>query len=63
MLLCLLHHTICVGGPFQFVSDMYAEELEAFHLLHCHPIDVDTGLLPLPFPEVHNLLFCFVDVG
>ena len=25
-----LHHTVCVGGPFQFVSDVYAEELEAF---------------------------------
>ena len=23
----LLHHTVCVGGPFQFVSDIYAEEL------------------------------------
>ena len=22
-----LHHTVCVGGPFQFVCDVYAEEL------------------------------------
>ena len=35
-LLCHLHHTVCVGGPFQIVSDVYAEELEAFHLLHCN---------------------------
>ena len=25
-----LDHTICVGGPFQIVSDVYAEELSAF---------------------------------
>ena len=34
-LLRLLHYTVCVGGPFQIVSDVYAEELEAFH---CHPL-------------------------
>ena len=34
VLLHILHHTVCVGGPFQFVSDVYAEELEAFNLLH-----------------------------
>jgi hypothetical protein len=27
VLLHLLHHTVCVGGPFQFVGDVYAEEL------------------------------------
>ena len=27
-----LCHSVCVGGTFQFVSDVYAEE--AFHLLH-----------------------------
>ena len=41
---------------------MYAEELEAFHLLHCGPIDVDGGVLPLLSPEVHNQLLRFVDV-
>ena len=61
-LLRLLHHTICVGGPFQFVSDVYAEEIEAFHLLHCGPFDVDRGLLSLLFTEVHDQLFRFVDV-
>jgi hypothetical protein len=45
----LLHHTVCVGGPFQFVSDVYAKELEAFHILHCGPFDVDRGVLPLSF--------------
>ena len=34
----LLHHTVFVGGPFHFVRDVYAEELEAFHLLHCSPV-------------------------
>ena len=29
-LLCLLHHTFCLRGPFQIESDVYAEELEAF---------------------------------
>jgi hypothetical protein len=24
-----------VGGTFQIVSNIYSEELEAFHLLHC----------------------------
>ena len=57
----LLHHTVCVGGPFQVVSDIYTEELEAFHLLNCGPVDVDMGVLPLLFPEVHNQLLCFVD--
>ena len=45
-LLHLLHHTVSVGGPFQFVSDGYAKELEAFHLLHCGPVDADRGLHP-----------------
>ena len=26
------------------------------------PVDVDRGVLPLLFPEVHNHLLCFVDV-
>ena len=39
----LLHNTVCVGGPFQLVSDVYTKELKAFHLLHCKPIDVDVG--------------------
>ena len=43
--LLYLHHTVCVGGPFQFVSDVYAEELEAFPLLHYGPVDL--GHLPL----------------
>ena len=30
-LLHLLHHTVCVGGPFQIVSDVYAEEHEALN--------------------------------
>ena len=47
-LLRLLHHAVCVGGPFQFVRDVYTEEFEAFHLLHCSPVDVDMVLLPLP---------------
>ena len=51
-----------MGGPFPIVSDVYAEELEAFHLLHCGPVDVDRGVLPLLFLEVHDQLLCFVDV-
>ena len=62
VLLRLLHHTVCVGGPFQFVSDVYAKELEAFHLLHCGSIDVDKGVLSLLFPEVHDHLLSFVDI-
>ena len=51
-----------MGGPFQFVSDVYAGELESFHLLHCGPVDVDRRVLSLLFPEVHDHLLYFVDV-
>ena len=51
VLLRRLHHTVCVHGPFQIVGDVYAEELEAFHLLHCGPVNVDRGVL-----------VCFVDI-
>ena len=50
-----------MGGPFQIVSDVYAEKLEDAHILHCGPIDVDRGVLPLLFPEVLDQLR-FVDV-
>jgi hypothetical protein len=49
----LLNHTVCVGGPFQFVSDVYTEELEAFH---CGPVGVDKGVLPLLFPVYDQFL-------
>ena len=57
-----LKNTLCLCGPFQFVSDVYASELETFPLLHCVPVDVDRGVLPLLFPEVQAHLLCFVDV-
>ena len=53
-LLLRLHHAVCVVGPFQIFSDVYAEELEAFHLLHCGPVDVDGGVLSLLSPEFHD---------
>jgi hypothetical protein len=40
---------------------VYAEELEAFHLLHCDPVDVDRGVLPLLSPEVHDQFLLFVE--
>ena len=46
--------------PQQIVSDVYAEE--AFHFLHCDPADVDRGVRPLLYPEVHDQLLCFVNV-
>ena len=51
-----------MGGPIQFVRDVYAKELKTYYPLHYCPIDVDSGVLPLLFPEVHNHLLCFVDV-
>ena len=51
-----------MGGQIQIVSDVYAEELEAFHLPHCGRVDVDRGVLPLLFPEVHDQLHRFVDI-
>ena len=50
----LFNHTVCVGGPLQMISDVYAKELEAFHLLHCGPVNVDRSVLPLLFLEVHD---------
>ena len=58
----LLHDAVCVGGPFQFVRDVYAEELKTSHLLRYCPVNVDRGLFPLLFPEVHDHLLCFVDI-
>ena len=40
----MLHHAVCVGGPLQFVSNVYAEELVTFYLLHYFPVDVDGGV-------------------
>ena len=51
-LLHLLHHSVCVGGPFQFVRDVYFPPSPL--LTHqCGNV---------LFPKVHNLLLCFVDV-
>ena len=61
-LLRLLHHNVCVGGPFQIVSDVYSKECKAFHLLHCGPVDVDGGVLTLLSPEIHDQLLSYVDV-
>ena len=61
-LLPLLHHTVCVGGPFQIFSDVSAEELEAFHFLHCIPVNVDGGMLLFLSPEVHDQHLHFVDI-
>ena len=58
----LLHNAVCVGGPIQFVCDVYAEELKTFYRLHYCPVDVGRGVLPLLFPEDHDHLLCFVDV-
>ena len=42
LLLRRLHHSVCVGGPIQFVRDVYAEELKTYYPLHyCH-VDVDS---------------------
>ena len=61
-LLRLLHHTVCVSGPFHIVSNVYAENLEAFHLLHCGAINVDKCMFPLLFSAVHDQLLYFVDI-
>ena len=63
-LLSCLPNTVCVGGPIQFVRDVYAEELKTYYPLHYCPVDVDVdgGVLPLLFPEVHDHLLCFIDV-
>ena len=59
---CAFFTTLSVDGPFQFLRDVYAEELKTLHPLHYCPINVNRGLLPLLFAEVHNHLLYFVDV-
>ena len=39
--LLFLHHNVVVARPFQVLSDVYAEELEAFDPLHFRPVDED----------------------
>jgi hypothetical protein len=56
-----LHHTVSVDD-FRIVSNVYTEELEAFYLLHCCPVNVDRGVLPLLFPEVHDQRLRFIVV-
>ena len=46
VMLRLLPHSVCVGGPFKIVSDVYVEELEDSHLLHCGVVDGDRGCAP-----------------
>ena len=36
-LLHLLYNTVCVGGPIQFVNDVYAEELKTYYPLNLLP--------------------------
>jgi hypothetical protein len=43
-------------------SDVDTKELEALDMFHNSPIDVDGGMLGLPFPVVHDQLFRLVDV-
>ena len=51
-LLRLLHDAVCVGGPIQFVCDVYGEELKTYYPLHYCSIDVDRGVFPLLFPQL-----------
>ena len=44
------------------MSVMFMQRILTFHLLHYCPVDVDRGLLPLLFREVHEHLLCFVDI-
>ena len=62
MLLRLLHNTVCVGGLFHLVCDEYAEELKTSPLLYYCPLEVNRGVHPLLFLEVHDHLHGFVDV-
>ena len=44
------------------VEFVYAEELKTYYPLHDCPVNVDRGVLPLLFLEVHDHLLCFVDI-
>uniref|UniRef100_A0AAZ3S415 Uncharacterized protein n=1 Tax=Oncorhynchus tshawytscha TaxID=74940 RepID=A0AAZ3S415_ONCTS len=60
------------GGKTTLLKQLASEDIshitptqvvgEAFHLLHCSRVDVDTGVLHLLFPEVHDQLLRFVDI-
>ena len=49
-------------GPFQVVSDVHSEELEAFVPLHRGSVEVDGDVPSLLSPVVHDQLLCYVDV-
>ena len=51
-----LHHTVCVGGPFQFVRDVNAEELKTFPLLHYCPVAAPSAVSWSP---QSSPLFCW----
>ena len=59
---CCAFFTMLSVWVDHFSVSVYAEELKTFHLLHCSPVDVDRGVLPLLFPEVPDQLLSFVDV-
>ena len=58
-LLRLFH--LCVG-PCQVLCDVHTNELEAFDLLHCSPVNVNRDVVPLLIPVIHNQLLRFADV-
>jgi hypothetical protein len=51
----LFHHTLCVKGPFQVISDVHAEDLDIFDTLHYRPFDVD-GCVPVEAPQRRKIV-------
>ena len=51
---CAFFTTLSVWVDHFSLSVMCTLRNLTFHIFHYYPVDVDRGLLPLLFPEVHN---------
>ena len=60
---CTFFTTLSVWADHFSLSVMCTPRNLKLHLLHYCPIDVDRGLLPMLFPEVHNHLLCLVTLS
>ena len=61
-LLCHLHNSAGVRGPWYVLSDVDAKEFESLDPLHNNPVDVDLGVLSSLFPKAHDQLLGLSEV-
>ena len=59
---CPFHNCVCVCGPCEVLSDVYANELEALDLLHNSSVNMDGGVLSPLCTIVHGQLIGLTDI-